>query len=220
MTLRIAGSVAAVLAAAAVAGPAWAIPTPEGSWIPPADDAPVPIADGTPSPDETFDYAYEADESDPGIECIPTEWSRADAETETTTSAYAWDEGDACASGEFRPSCKRVVVKVKQRSLLFLSVAFEWVVEKTWCWSYPRITSWSIVTYPTTMDRFMKYRGLVSRWDRYFQACCFSSTSGHTSYRMAEFENCIPLKGCLGSWYPRVKIHVAAGGAWRYEKDV
>ena len=78
-----------------------------------------------------------------------------------------------------------------------------------------------MITYPKSMDRFMKYRGLVSRWDRYYTACCFSSTSGHTSYRMAEFEkNCVPLKGCIGSWYPRVRIDVAAGGRWRVEKDV
>ena len=186
MTLRIVGSAtAAVLAAAALAASAGAtLPTDE-SDDPTWTESQTPATVWTPSTQETFEYVVEASESDPNIECLASEESRPDLETETTTSVYAWDEGDACASGDFRPSCKRVAVSVKQRSLLFLAVAFEWVLEKTWCWSYPRITSWSVVTYP-----------------------------------MAEFENCVPLRGCIGSWYPRVKIHVAAGGAWRYEKDV
>jgi hypothetical protein len=225
MTLRIVGSAAAaVCAVAALAGPVQAIPYDEAS-----SESTEPELD------------YEVTESDPGIVCgsgEPVESAeslvsaRADDESVGSTAfsleesesvgstAFSWEEGDACASGDFRPSCKKVTVKVKQRSLLFLVVAFEWTVEKTWCWSYPRLTSWAVYSYPTKMDRFMKYRGLVSRWDRYFTACCFSSTSGHSSYRMAEFENCVPIKGCIGSWYPRVRIDVGPGGYWRYYKDV
>jgi hypothetical protein len=208
MTLRIVGSAwGALVVAAALAGPAGAI-TVDGGAVETSESENV----------------YEAAESDPGIVCgwtseIPLESARVGRGTDRST-ALSWDEGDACASGEYRPSCKRVIVKVKQRSFLWLSLAFEWTVEKTWCWAYPRITSWAVYAYPTAMDRFMKYRGLVSRWDRYYTSCCFSSTSGHSSYRMAEFENCLPLKGCIGSWYPRVRIDVAVGGAWRIDKDV
>lgn len=208
MTLRNVGSAsAAVLAAVALAGPAGAIPI---------DEEPVDTSEPA--------LVYEAVESDPGIVCgLESETSFATAATAASleeASASAWDEGDACSAGVLRPPCKRVTVKVRKPSLFHLSTAFEWVVEKTWCWSYPRITSWAVNTYPTVIDRFMKFRGLVARWDRYYTACCFSSTSGHTTYRMAEFENCLPIKGCIGSWYPRVRINVAAGGAWRYEKDV
>ena len=222
MTLRIPVATAlAVVAATVLAGSAVAIPT--------ADDDEAGSGGSAES-----EVEWEVGESDPGIVCSPdggTSSSLLDGSITTSSVRTSTTEsldadtgesgesadggGDACATGAYRPSCKKVTVVVRKRTAFYLSVAFEWVVEKEWCWDYPRVTWWRVHAYPRQMDRFVYYRGIVGRFDRYFIACCFSTRSGHSSYRMGWFENCIPFKGCLGSWYPRVQIDVHGNGTYR-----
>jgi hypothetical protein len=216
MTHRITGVLAVSIAVAAIlAGSAAAIPTAEDeSWA----------TDYSPSqtwPETEYVPEYETIESDPGFTCglggEPIASALATTGPATTLASGSYEdqsEGDACAAGTYRPSCKQVKVAVRQRTALGLSLAFEWVVEKSWCWDYPRVTWWSVREYPTQMDRFMIYRGVVGRWDEYFTWCCFSTRSGHRTYRMARFENCVPFRGCLGSWYPRVRVQVHGNGTY------
>ena len=224
MTHRITCSLVASLAATAVlAAPAAAIPSsetgsPDGAALPPTEVA----------YEYDDDYEYETVTSDPGIVCgigdQPIESAHATSGpamvAESGSQAYSeTSEGDAC-SGSYRPNCKTVVVKVRQRTLLYLSIAFEWVVEKSWCWAYPKVTWWSVRTYPTQMDRYIQYRGVVGQNDSFFTWCCFSARSGHHTYRMGRFENCLPLKGCIGSWYPRVRINVHGNGTHTVQRGV
>jgi hypothetical protein len=214
MTHRIVGSLVASLAAAAVfAGSASAIPTAdEEPWG--TDDAEYLAPDAE----------YETVESDPGIVCAaggePIAAALASSGPSTLLasldgSSISASEGDACASGAYRPSCRRIEVKVRKRTAFRISLAFEWVVEKTWCWDYPKVTWHSVRAYPTHINAYMRYRGIVGSSDSHFTWCCFSSRSGHRTYRMGWFENCIPFKGCIGAYYPRVRVETYGNGSYR-----
>lgn len=233
MTFRIIGSLLASLAAAAMlAGSASAIPTADDGTS--DGDASTYFAEDSSGTLYEYelepDYQYETLESDPGIVCSGGGGTLASALAtsgpstllvSTDAAVSTQSEGDACASGAYRPSCSKVQVKVRKRTFLRLSLAFEWIVEKEWCWDYPKVTWWRVRTYPTHIDRYMHYRGVIGQADSHFMWCCFSSKSGHRTYRMGWFENCLPLRGCIGSWYPRVRIETYGNGRYAVtQRDV
>jgi hypothetical protein len=229
MKLRMIRSLLASLAAAGVlAGSASAIPTAgDEPW---GGDASTYFEQSDDDSGSVYEYEVEPEyeqetlESDPGIVCggggetyAATLATTGPSTFLASSDAGTWtaSEGDACASGAYRPSCNRVEVKVRKKTLLRLSVAFEWVVEKEWCWDYPKVTWWRVRSYPTHVDRFMYYRGVVGEADSHFTWCCFSTKSGHRTYRMGWFENCLPLRGCMGSWYPRIRVETYGNGRYR-----
>ena len=228
MTFRIGWLLASLASAAVFAGSAAAIPPPEEAV---SDGPESAYLEDVTAPDSELEYElapeYDIDvvESDPGIVCggggsepIATALATSGPSTLLTSSetpVATETGGDACASGAYRPACSKVTVTVTKKTWLHLSVAFTWVVEKEWCWDYPRVTWHRVRTYTTAIDRFMHYRGMVSQWDTHFTWCCFSSRSGHRTYRMAQYENCVPLRGCLGSWFPRVLLETYGNGRHR-----
>lgn len=110
-------------------------------------------------------------------------------------------------------SCRTVRVARYERSLLGF-ILFRYWHWKRWCWRFPRILSVTSGTYLTDVDPNIQYRGEVSRADSWYHWCCGSGTSGHASRRQAHLENCIFRWGCLGSYYPWVKINAHADGSY------
>jgi hypothetical protein len=115
---------------------------------------------------------------------------------------------DASVSG-----CRTVDVAHVGRTVLGF-VAYKFHQVKRWCWKYPRITYKQVYTYVSDMNK-MKYRGLIASTGWYYRWCCGVSSSGHTSFRQAKLENCVPVIGCWHAEYPWVRISVRADGTYR-----
>jgi hypothetical protein len=111
--------------------------------------------------------------------------------------------------------CKQVRVARVGRSF-FGAVIYKFWQEKAWCWTYPRITSVSVGTQVTDVDINWVYRGLIAESAYFYNWCCGVTTSGHYSLRQGSFENCILKIGCIGKEYPWVKIWVRADGSYAY----
>jgi hypothetical protein len=112
--------------------------------------------------------------------------------------------------------CRRVDVARVRRSLLGLAVVFKFWHWKRWCWDYPRVWGVAMGTYVTNVDANMYYRGGVNAWAHHDTWCCFSGTSGHLSFRQGRFDNCILKYGCIGTYYPWVRIHAHGDGSYHY----
>ena len=119
---------------------------------------------------------------------------------------------DDCANVYY---CRRVDVARVHRTLLG-AVAFKFWHWKRWCYRYPRILSVSTGTYVTNVDPNYQYRGVVSAWNQYFVWCCGRADSGHVSYRQARFDNCVLYIGCIGTYYPWVRIRAHANGSYAW----
>jgi hypothetical protein len=133
------------------------------------------------------------------------------AATRVTRTAAA---DDAECSYWYR--CRRLDVARVQRTFLGLSVAFKFWHWKRWCWDYPRVWVTGMGTYVTNVDPNMQYDGVVGSWEHYDTWCCFSRTSGHLSFRQGRFDNCVFRYGCIGTWYPWVRIHAHGDGSYHY----
>jgi hypothetical protein len=132
----------------------------------------------------------------------------------TTASAsvrLATEEGD-CADVYY---CRRVDVARVHRTLVG-AVAFKFWHWKRWCYRYPRILSVSTGTYITNVDPNFQYKGLTSAWDQYYVWCCRRGDSGHVSFRQGRFDNCIFRIGCIGTYYPWVRIRAHADGTYSW----
>lgn len=121
-------------------------------------------------------------------------------------------DGSAAAS---LAGCRRVDVARVGRDL-FGFVVYKFHVVKTWCWSYPRVTSASATTYVSHVDPNMEYQGVISASGNYYTWCCSNWRSGHTSYRQARFDNCILWFPCTRREYPWVRINSHANGTFTY----
>jgi hypothetical protein len=126
-------------------------------------------------------------------------------------AAATADEG--CSSWY---GCRRVDVARVKRSLLGLAVVYKFWHWKRWCWDYPRVWVTGMGSYVTNVDPNMDYRGVVGAWDDYDTWCCFSRTSGHLSFRQGRFDNCVLRYGCVGTYYPWVRIHAHGNGSYHY----
>ena len=111
--------------------------------------------------------------------------------------------------------CRTVSVARIHRTFLGF-VAFKFWQRKRWCWNYPRILSREVTTYVTNVDPNYQYVGVVSSWGAWYIWCCGNSYSGHTSFRQARFTNCVLKIGCVGEYYPWVRINSRANGSFSY----
>jgi hypothetical protein len=111
--------------------------------------------------------------------------------------------------------CRRVDVARVHRTLIG-AVAFKFWHWKRWCYRYPRILSVSMGTYVTNVDPNFKYKGVTSAWDDNYVWCCRRGDSGHVSFRQARFDNCLPYIGCIGTYYPWVRIRAHADGSYTW----
>ena len=111
--------------------------------------------------------------------------------------------------------CRTVSVARVHRTFLGF-VAFKFWQRKRWCWSYPRILSREVSTYITDVDPNYQYVGVVSSWGAWYIWCCGTKYSGHSSFRQARFTNCVLRIGCVGEYYPWVRINSRADGSYVY----
>ncbi len=114
-------------------------------------------------------------------------------------------------------SCRTVRIAKTHRTLLGF-VAFRFWQRKHWCWDYPRILSVDVGTYVTDVDSNYQYKGIVSAWGNWYTWCCSTSSSGHVSYRQGRFDNCVFKLGCVGTYYPWVKINAHADGSYTWTR--
>lgn len=85
---------------------------------------------------------------------------------------------------------------------------------KSWCWSYPAVTSINVGTYVSDVACCIQYAGLVAYYGWYY-TWSGSSRGGHYSFREGKFTNCLFKYGCTGGEaYPWVEIYVNGNGAW------
>ena len=68
--------------------------------------------------------------------------------------------------------------------------------------------------YLTDVNPTMVYRGVVSQYNDYYAWCCRAQHSGHVSFREGRLENCLFRYGCIGNWYPWVRIRVHSDGTF------
>jgi hypothetical protein len=111
--------------------------------------------------------------------------------------------------------CRTLSVARVHRTFLGF-VAFKFWQRKRWCWSYPRILSREVTTYVTDVDPNYQYVGVVSSWGAWYVWCCRTQYSGHSSFRQARFTNCVLKIGCVGEYYPWVRINSRADGSYVY----
>jgi hypothetical protein len=111
--------------------------------------------------------------------------------------------------------CRTLSVARVHRTFLGF-VAFKFWQRKRWCWSYPRILSREVTTYVTDVDPNYEYAGVVSSWGAWYIWCCGTQYSGHSSFRQARFTNCVLKIGCVGEYYPWVRINSRADGSYVY----
>jgi hypothetical protein len=200
MKLRISILAAVVLAfAAGLAGPASAQVI--------EDDEDVPVEDTVAAEEVAAPVEWHCRSSAPSE---PTEALAAMRVARAASAAATAD--DECGS---RYGCRRLDVARVQRSLLGF-VVFKFWHWKRWCWDYPRVWVTGMGTYVTSVDANMYYRGVVNAWDHHNTWCCFSRTSGHLSFRQGRFDNCVLRFGCLGTYYPWVRIHAHGNGSYHY----
>jgi hypothetical protein len=129
-------------------------------------------------------------------------------------AAAASATADESCSSWYR--CRRLDVARVQRSFLGLVVMYKFWHWKRWCWDYPRVWVSGMGTYVTDVHPTMSYRGVANAWEHYDTWCCFSRTSGHLSFRQGHFDNCVVKYGCIGAWYPWVRIHAHGDGSYHY----
>jgi hypothetical protein len=111
--------------------------------------------------------------------------------------------------------CRTLSVARVHRTFLGF-VAFKFWQRKRWCWSYPRILSREVTTYVTDVDPNYQYGGVVASWGAWYIWCCGTQYSGHSSFREARFANCVLKIGCVGEYYPWVRINSRADGSYAY----
>jgi len=111
--------------------------------------------------------------------------------------------------------CRTLSVARVHRTFLGF-VAFKFWQRKRWCWRYPRILSTTVSTYITNVDPNFQYKGVVSSSGNWYVWCCGNPYSGQTSFREARFTNCILKIGCVGEYYPWVRINARANGSYAY----
>ena len=143
-----------------------------------------------------------------GVLVVPgqaAEAAEADVEVEVTSSAEA----------SYLKGCRTVDVAKTQRSILgFVVYRFHQV--KKWCWNYPRILSRTVWTYVDQVDPNMSYDGVVATVGYYYGWVTGVPGSGHYSFREGKFQNCVVWVGCLGTYYPWVKIWARSNGSYSY----
>jgi len=111
--------------------------------------------------------------------------------------------------------CRTVSVARVHRTFLGY-VAFKFWQRKRWCWRYPRILSREVSTFITDVDANYQYKGVVASWGNWYIWCCGNAYSGHSSFRQARFTNCVLKIGCVGEYYPWVRINSRANGSFAY----
>jgi hypothetical protein len=111
--------------------------------------------------------------------------------------------------------CRTVSVARVHRTFLGF-VAFKFWQRKRWCWNYPHMLSREVTTYVTDVDPNYQYVGVVSSWGTWYIWCCGTRYSGHSSFRQARFTNCVLKIGCVGEYYPWVRINTRADGSFAY----
>ena len=130
----------------------------------------------------------------------------------TTTAVRLMTAEEDCANVYY---CRRVDVARVHRTLIG-AVAFKFWHWKRWCYRYPRILSVSMGTYLSNVDPNFQYKGLTSAWSQQFVWCCRRGDSGHVSFRQARFDNCVLHIGCVGTYYPWVRIRAHADGTYSW----
>ncbi len=118
---------------------------------------------------------------------------------------------------QLRERCRRVDVAKRQPTLAHLGTAFRFWHWIHWCYRRRSVRVIATGVYVTAVNPTLVYRGVVSQYNDYYQWCCGAPNSGHVSFRQGRFENCLFRYGCVGNWYPWVRIRVHSDGTftWR-----
>ena len=145
----------------------------------------------------------------------PAEARAAESAQTTAAGLGAAQVTSSSLAGTSAAGCRTVDVARIGRSLLGF-VVYKFHQVKRWCWDFPRITWKSVWTYVSDVDPNMDYKGVVSAYGYYYTWCCSNGYSGHSSRRVGKFVNCIPYLGCLGTYYPWVRIRAHGDGTYTY----
>jgi hypothetical protein len=116
---------------------------------------------------------------------------------------------DECA---VRERCRRVDVAKTQRTAARLGIAYRFWHWVYWCYGGERVRIADSGVYVTDVNSTMDYRGVENAYGHHYEWCCGWPQSGYVSFRQGRFENCVVRWGCIGSWYPWVRIRVHRGG--------
>jgi hypothetical protein len=95
-------------------------------------------------------------------------------------------------------------------------LAFRWHQTKYFCWSNGSVYGVQIGSNLSNVDPMFAYRSLHNS-DAWYFSWNGKSHGAHYSMRQAHVENCLPVVGCVGSYYPWVKIRTYANGTWTYQ---
>lgn len=117
------------------------------------------------------------------------------------------------ASAALFSGCKTVDIARTGKDIFGLTV-YRFHQVKTWCWTWPRVTSTNVYTYVSNVDPNMDYSGIVSATGGYYVWCCGNGKSGHFSFRQGKFRNCILWFPCSRTEYPWVKIWAHGDGSY------
>lgn len=140
----------------------------------------------------------------------------ADLEVDVAAGPVAQEvERDSLGRTNSTYYCRTVSVARVHRTFLGF-VGFKFWQRKRWCWRYPRILSRDVSTFVTDVDPNFQYKGVVSSWGDWYSWCCGTIYSGQSSFREAKFTNCVLKIGCVGEYYPWVRINSHADGSYSY----
>lgn len=115
---------------------------------------------------------------------------------------------------QLRNRCRRVDVAKRQPTLAHLGTAFRFWHWAYWCYGSRSVRVIATGVYVTDLNPTMVYHGVVEQYNHYYEWCCGAPNSAHVSFRQARFENCLFRYGCIGNWYPWVRIRVRSNGTF------
>jgi hypothetical protein len=99
-------------------------------------------------------------------------------------------------------------------------VFYRFNVRERVCWDDNKntVSADSISSYPSNLDRFANYHGLIAQRNGHYNYNGRGSKSGYQTYRQARIENCIVNWGCIGNDYPYVMINAHDDGTIYWQR--
>jgi hypothetical protein len=199
-------ALAALLAAAAWAGPATAKPKPppgDASWAP-------TVTLGYTETQTDLQGNVLATRSQDGIAAGTTVGSPGGAAALPTGGPSPL----ACCSSS---GCDTVNAYVTQKDAFGIYVVWRYHQLKHWCWIYPSVlTNPSIGAYFSDVDPYSAVVNYDNHGYGYYYTWAGSGHGGHFSERNGSVSNCVFRVGCIGTAYPYVDIWVNGNGAWTW----
>lgn len=159
--------------------------------------------------------ATAATDGNPG-ELVPTILAADDPDVLVVETPAELDPAVDTLAKVIPTYCRTLSVARIHRTFLGF-VAFKFWQRKRWCWRYPKVVSVQTSTYLTNVDPNYEFEGVVSAWGNWYTWCCGNTRSGHVSFREGKVKNCVLRIGCVGTYYPWVKIFVHGNGGYAYQ---